>query len=371
MTSALMAPAVEVANVSKRFGRVQAVGGVSLTVEAGEYVTLLGPSGSGKTSLLRLIAGLEIPETGDISIGGASATYLPPYRRHVGVVFQGYALFPHLTALDNVAYPLRMRGVRRAARRARATVTLARVGMAGLEARRPSQLSGGQQQRVALARALVHDPPVLLLDEPLSALDRELRESMRFELRRIQREFNVAVLHVTHDQEEALSLSDKIVLLESGRIVQSGRPEELYQRPATPFVARFLGGSVVKTRVCDHAPAGPEGMCVEVAGQHFRARAAAAARPLHPGHLALRREWLRIADETVVEGSRGVVTAIAYLGAAHDVAVRLADGAEISLRVASEHGVSGMKEGGTVAVVQTRDGWFIADASTPEEAGSV
>ena len=356
-------PAVELLGVSKRFGRVEAVRDVSLAVAPGEYVALLGPSGSGKTSLLRLISGLEPPDGGEIEIAGRPATHIPAYRRQLGVVFQGYALFPHLSALDNVAYPLRMRGVGRAARRKQAATTLSRVGMAGLERRRPSELSGGQQQRVALARALAHDPPVLLLDEPLSALDRELRESMRIELRRIQREFRVAVLHVTHDQEEALSLSDKTILLEGGRIAQSGRPAELYERPESPFVGRFLGGAVVSGHACGHDSESPPGFCVNVGGQHFRARGSAPPQPHQPGHLVIRREWLQLCQDTLGDGHQGIVGSIIYLGGFYETSVRLEDSNELWLRVPSDRWPEGLKEGSVAAFVQTHDAWFMTEGA--------
>ncbi len=232
---------VDVAGVSKGFGAVPVLDDVSAAFAPGMLTSLLGPSGSGKTTLLRIIAGFETPDRGSVRIGGETVTDTPVWRRQIGMVFQSYALFPHMTVLQNVLFGLHRRGVRGtdAIARARATLDLVRLG--GFEARRPAQLSGGQQQRVALARAIVTGPRVLLLDEPLSALDRRLRQEMQVELRRIQRTLNLTTIFVTHDQEEALTLSDTVAILDHGRIVQSGAPAEVYERPRSRFAASFLG----------------------------------------------------------------------------------------------------------------------------------
>jgi len=234
---------IELAGLSKHYGTVRAVDDVSLAVGQGEFVTILGPSGSGKTTLLSLIAGLTEPTAGRIVIGGRDVTDLPAARRNVGLVFQSYALFPNMSVYRNVAFPLEVRGVPRAEAARRVAEALRLVRLTGLEARRPSQLSGGQQQRVALARAIVFEPAILLLDEPLAALDRKLREEVRVELRRLQRALGVTTLLVTHDQDEALSLSDWIVVLDGGRVQQKGRPDDAYRRPANRFVADFLGAA--------------------------------------------------------------------------------------------------------------------------------
>ncbi|MGE3993837.1 ABC transporter ATP-binding protein [Pseudorhodoplanes sp.] len=354
--------AVSLNDVRKSFGRVEVVRDINLDISSGEYVCVLGPSGSGKTTLLRLIAGLELPDAGQVSFLGKPATRLPPYRRNLGVVFQSYALFPHMSVVDNVAYPLRMRGIDRAARRLRATAILQRVGMEGFEQRRPAQLSGGQQQRVALARALVCDPPLLLLDEPLSALDRELRESMRVELRQIQREFKVSVLHVTHDQEEALSLSDRIVLMSGGRIVQAGTPAELYERPLAPFVARFLGGAVASAQNQDSDSAPTQSFSVEASGKLFRVRSAVPVAARQKGWLVLRREWLKVVEQAKGGESSGLITAISYLGEAYELRLRVAGDASITLRIDPDKFDSRMKEGNTIFFDQLKDGWFIPDA---------
>ena len=233
---------VELIGVTKRFGAVTAVDGVSLRVVAGAYCCLLGPSGCGKTTTLRIVAGHEAATAGTVRVGAQDVTTASPGRRGTAMMFQSYALFPHLSCLDNVAFSLKLRGVEKAARRARAREVLARMGMDAHAARLPSQLSGGQQQRVALARALMTDPRVLLLDEPLSALDPELRIRMREELKRLQRDLGITFIHVTHSQEEAMALSDLMVVMEGGRIVQAAPPREVFERPATAFVARFIGG---------------------------------------------------------------------------------------------------------------------------------
>ena len=238
-------PAVRFAGVTRHFGAVKAVDGVDLSIAPGEFFAMLGPSGSGKTTCLRLIAGFEQPDAGHIEIFGETVEGLPPYRRAVNTVFQDYALFPHLSVGDNVAYGLRVRGVGRAERDRLAREALAMVKLAGLEARRPAQLSGGQRQRVALARALVVRPKVLLLDEPLGALDLKLREEMQSELKSLQRALGLSFVFVTHDQSEALSMADRVAVFNEGRIVQVGPPEEMYERPATRFVAHFVGSANV------------------------------------------------------------------------------------------------------------------------------
>ncbi|WP_287201829.1 ABC transporter ATP-binding protein [Mesorhizobium sp.] len=223
------------------YGKVPAVRDLSLTVRRGEFLTILGPSGSGKTTTLMLLAGFEAPSAGDILIAGQSVAAVPSYRRDQGIVFQSYALFPHLTVAGNLEFPLEMRGVNAADRKIRVGRMLERVHLRDFGGRMPSQLSGGQQQRVALARALIADPPFLLLDEPLGALDRNLREQMQIEMKSLHKEFGITTVCVTHDQEEALTLSDRIVVMRSGRIEQIDTPEALYDRPATCFVAKFLG----------------------------------------------------------------------------------------------------------------------------------
>jgi putative spermidine/putrescine transport system ATP-binding protein len=251
----MSATAVSLEHVSYRYpGSGAGVHDVSLTIGAGELVVCIGPSGCGKTTLLRLIAGFLKPGGGAIRLQGADVGALPPRGRECGIVFQSYALFPHMRVWENVAYPLRVRGVAVAARRQRSTAMLDQVGLAGFAERLPAQLSGGQQQRVALGRALVFNPHALLLDEPLSALDAATRMTMRDEIRRIQREHNIASLLITHDQDEALSLADRVVVMRDGRIVQDAPPQAIYDTPADDFVANFVG----RANIVDGVVAGPD-----------------------------------------------------------------------------------------------------------------
>ncbi|MDO8975993.1 ABC transporter ATP-binding protein [Reyranella sp.] len=238
MTSA----AIKLDQVTKTFdGRVMAVDAVTLDIAAGEFFSLLGPSGCGKTTSLRMIAGFEHPDSGRVHVGGRDITDLPVHRRDMGMVFQSYALFPHRTVAENVAFGLRMREVPKPEIERRVAAALAQVALTGFETRKPGQLSGGQQQRVALARALVVEPPVLLCDEPLGALDRKLRQQMQFELKELQKRLGVTLVFVTHDQEEALAMSDRIAVMNGGKVEQVGTPTEIYERPRTRFVADFIG----------------------------------------------------------------------------------------------------------------------------------
>jgi putative spermidine/putrescine transport system ATP-binding protein len=237
--------AIEFEEVTRRFGAVRAVDDVSFTIAQGEFFALLGPSGSGKTTCLRLIAGFEHPDAGRVRLHGADVTDVPPYERNVNTVFQDYALFPHMSVAENVAYGPRVRGAPLAARRERAREMLALVQLEALADRSPAQLSGGQKQRVALARALINQPKVLLLDEPLGALDLKLREQMQIELKALQRRIGITFVYVTHDQGEALSMSDRVAVFSEGRIEQLDTPRTLYMRPRTAFVARFVGSANV------------------------------------------------------------------------------------------------------------------------------
>jgi putative spermidine/putrescine transport system ATP-binding protein len=236
-------PAVTLEAVSKRFGEVVAVDSVDLEVSDGEFFSMLGPSGSGKTTTLRMIAGFELPTSGRVLLQGRDVSRDPPFERDVNTVFQDYALFPHMSVGDNVGYGLMVRKVRTDERRTRVADALGMVRLAGFEKRKPSQLSGGQRQRVALARALVNRPRVVLLDEPLGALDLKLREEMQLELKQIQQEVGITFIYVTHDQEEALTMSDRIAVFNAGRVEQVGSPADVYERPATRFVAGFVGTS--------------------------------------------------------------------------------------------------------------------------------
>jgi len=232
---------IEIRNLAKSFGSVKAVDGVDLDIHAGEFLTLLGPSGSGKTTVLRMIAGFETPDSGSIKLNGIDITYLPPYERDVNTVFQDYALFPHMDVISNIEYGLKVKGVAKDERREKALRALEQVRLSGYENRKPHQLSGGQRQRVALARALVNRPAVLLLDEPLGALDLKLRQQMQIELKELQREVGITFIFVTHDQEEALTMSDRIAVFDKGRIQQLDKPSTIYERPTNEFVAGFVG----------------------------------------------------------------------------------------------------------------------------------
>src|SRR5499427_10333365 len=264
---AAAAAAVHVSGLRKRYGDVVALAGVDLVIGAGEFFTLLGPSGSGKTTLLRLIAGFERPDAGRIELGGTDVTRVPPYSRNVNTVFQDYALFPHMTVAQNIEYGLRVRRVAKAGRREKVDRALEMVRLTGLGDRKPAQLSGGQRQRVALARAIINEPQVLLLDEPLGALDLKLRQEMQLELLQVQREVGITFVYVTHDQEEALTMSDRIAVLNHGRIEQVGTPLEVYERPMTDFVAGFIGISNVIERDGRHMTIRPEKIRMLAAGE--------------------------------------------------------------------------------------------------------
>ncbi len=303
---------VELVSVTKRFGRTVAVDKVNLRIPGGAYCCLLGPSGCGKTTTLRMIAGHETVSAGDIRIGRDVVTDLPPVRRRTAMMFQNYALFPHLSALDNVAFSLKMRGIAKAKRHARARELMALVHMEDYASRLPAQLSGGQQQRVALARALVTEPSVLLLDEPLSALDPFLRVRMREELKRLQTELGVTFIHVTHSQEEALALADVIVVMEGGQVQQAGPAREIFEAPRSPFVARFIGGHNV---VAGEVVALAEGHAVlRSAAGEFRVPGKA---PIGTAAaVAVRSDKVRLADASDDGDSRlrGRVANIEYHG---------------------------------------------------------
>ena len=328
---------VELRNVTKRFGSFTAVEEVNLTIQAGEFLTLLGPSGCGKTTLLRMIAGFETPTTGSVWLDGVDVTQQPPYRRDVNQVFQSYALFPHLTVEENIAFGLRMKKVPKAEMAERVREVVALVALGGMEARRPSQLSGGQRQRVALARAIVCRPKVLLLDEPLSALDAKLRHAMQVELKRLQKKLGITFVFVTHDQEEALTMSDRIAVVNKGRIEQLGATTEIYHAPETTFVARFIGEANIL-----------EATVLGEAGAFTRLRLAGGVEVLVPGDLRLaamkdllvsiRPEKIHLqktrpACENVFEAE--VVEEI-FKGAMDELLLRTAGGLELTVVAANE-----------------------------------
>jgi putative spermidine/putrescine transport system ATP-binding protein len=308
------AAAIDIVSVTKVYGTTTAVRDISLKIPAGTYCCLLGPSGCGKTTTLRMIAGHESISAGDIRLGNAVVTDLPPARRGTAVMFQSYALFPHLDVTDNVAFSLKMKGVPRKERRARALDMLKLVQMEPYASRRPAQLSGGQQQRVALARALITDPEALLLDEPLSALDPFLKIKVRAELKRLQKQLGITFVHVTHSQEEAMALADLVVVMNDGRIEQAAAPRAVFERPATAFVARFMGDhSVISGRVVEGRD---DGIVLEVAGG---GRFAAVGKPRAVGEtadIAVRTDHVRPGDPPAPDlGLTGIVTSVEYRGA--------------------------------------------------------
>ncbi len=290
---------IRIVGVRKRYGDVAAVDGVDLDFARGEFFTMLGPSGSGKTTTLRMIAGFERPDEGRIELGGTDVSRRPPFDRPVNTVFQDYALFPHMTVQQNVEYGLRVRKVAKSERRAKASEALARVRLEGYGARKPGQLSGGQRQRVALARAIVNTPRALLLDEPLGALDLKLRQELQIELKQLQQELGMTFVYVTHDQEEALTMSDRIAVFNNGRIEQVGSPAEMYEHPATTFVAGFIGTSNI----------------LERGGRTF----------------TVRPEKIRLLPFEAGEGEPGTVHATAYLGPSTKFVVTLDEGGELTV----------------------------------------
>jgi putative spermidine/putrescine transport system ATP-binding protein len=304
--------AVTARGLSKHFGDVRAVDDLTIEIADGEFFSMLGPSGSGKTTVLRLIAGFERPSGGRVLLGDRDVTDLPPYRRDVNTVFQDYAIFPHMDVATNVEYGLRVKKVDRRERRRRAQEALAAVRLEGYDARRPHQLSGGQRQRVALARALVNRPKVLLLDEPLGALDLKLRREMQLELKQIQRDVGITFVFVTHDQEEALSMSDRVAVFRDGRVDQVATPVELYERPATSFVAGFVGTS---NRIRGEAALSLLGSPGEFAVRPERLRVAEPGSPLEPGEVA----------------ARGKVTEVVYLGPTTHAIVALDAGPRLTV----------------------------------------
>ena len=322
-------PDVQLKNLKKSFGTVAAVNGVSINIEAGQLATLLGPSGCGKTTTLRMIAGLEVPDQGSITIGDRvifdkdQSINILPEKRNLGMVFQSYAIWPHKTVFENIAYPLRLRRVPRSQIRDRVKSVLEMLGMGGFEDRPATKLSGGQQQRVALARSLVFEPQLLLLDEPLSNLDAKLREQMRFELKAMQRRIGITTIYVTHDQEEALALSDRVVVMNSGKVEQDGPPNEIYQSPASLFVADFIGKmNFIPVKGLKVEREGLASGLLETFNGPIRvfAQTGPAPHPAEEATLAIRPEKIQLANSKAPDPSDevnvvpGQVKARAYLG---------------------------------------------------------
>ena len=328
---------VGIHDVWRRYGSVTEVGGVSLTVGAGEFVSLLGPSGSGKTTLLMMLAGFEEPDQGRLTVGERDITRVAPNKRDIAMVFQRYALFPHMTVADNIAFPLRMRRIGRAERDEKVRRALEMVKLDAHAERKPAELSGGQQQRVALARAIVFEPPVILMDEPLGALDKKLRQHMQLELRQLQQRLGATVIYVTHDQEEALTMSDRVAVMNGGSLAQLGRPRELYDRPADAFVADFIGEMNL-------LPGQVDSTTGETCGVRCTSGLAlATGTGLTPGarvRLAVRPEHVELArdDAGDAPGLRGEVTQSVFNGAntAVQVELRVGDTLRVDVGARSE-----------------------------------
>ena len=318
-------------SISKRYGTITALDSVDLDIASREFITLLGPSGSGKTTLLMVVAGFIRPDSGSVMVADREMVGVPPHKRDIGVMFQNYALFPHMSVADNIAYPLKLRGLDRGTIGAKVAEALDLVQLAGYGERRVEQLSGGQRQRVAFARAVVFGPRVLLMDEPLSALDKQLRERMQHELRRLHQRLETTTIAVSHDQREALTMSDRVAVLDKGRIRQVGTPAELYERPTNRFVAEFIGESFF-------LPISGHGAGARVAG--CPVRLADRASKVGPnGSLMIRPEKLLIVtgDRGDLNVFDGTVTDIVFQGDSLMIAVRLADGSEIAARCANRH----------------------------------
>jgi len=346
-----MTAAVELRGITKRFGDVVAVDDIDLSIEDGEFFAMLGPSGCGKTTTLRMIAGLEFPTEGSLSIFGKEVGTLAPNKRSVNTVFQNYALFPHLTVLENVGFGLKMQGTEKKEIHTRAMEMIELVQLDGLERRKPAQMSGGQQQRVALARALVNQPKVLLLDEPLGALDLKLRQEMQLELKKLQRDVGISFVFVTHDQEEALTMADRIAVMHEGQLLQVGSPEEIYERPASKFVADFIGRTnLLEGTVSDENTVVLENGALVHASSGLPAGTRVA--------ISLRPERARIdrRSDTPAEGSRldGVIDTITYLGNARVYGVKL-DWMNIEVREENRPGVDLHEPGDDITVIWNPD----------------
>ena len=367
---AALAGQIVVERVTKRFGTLAAVHDVSITIPGGEFFSLLGPSGCGKTTTLRMIAGFEVPDEGRILLQGADVTAVPPAKRSVHMVFQAYGLFPHMTVAENIAFGPRIKKVARAEIASRVAEVIHTVQLDGLEDRRPAQLSGGQQQRVALARALVNGPAALLLDEPLGALDLKLRKEMQLELKALQQRTGTTFVYVTHDQEEAMTMSDRIAVMNAGRVEQLATPRELYQRPATPFVAGFIGTSNLLELRIDRREGG---LLVMDLGQGQRISAVE-----HEGSrngrvtVTVRPEWIKLArDDDRARACRvgGTVVDVVYLGSVTQLIVLLPTGEQLTVhKLNDEVGSQDPRPGDHVLLQWAAEHSYVLGSSTSPEA---
>jgi putative spermidine/putrescine transport system ATP-binding protein len=359
---------LELRDVRRTYGNVNAVDGVSIVLSSGEFLSFLGPSGSGKTTTLSMIAGLAEPTSGDILLRGQPLNPLPPYRRNIGVVFQNYALFPHMTAENNIAFPLEMRRMPRAEIEQRVAKVLALVGLAKYGSRLPSQLSGGQQQRVALARAIVFEPPLLLMDEPLGALDKKLREQMQLEIKQLHRNLGISIIYVTHDQEEALAMSDRIAVFNNGRIEQLGTPSDLYEHPETRFVANFIGETnlflgaalEVSTGWCE----------IDFGGIKLRARSRGGIAKGQKVAVAVRTERTLLCDPGGIQSSAenrvtGTISETVYLGRSRKYVVSAA-GTDVTVVQQIGSGLEPVFSIGDSVEVH----WQVEDATAVSDAAS-
>ncbi|MER9670647.1 ABC transporter ATP-binding protein [Mesorhizobium sp. M0203] len=357
---------VGINNISKSYGKIPVLKSIRLNIAPGEFLTMLGPSGSGKTTLLMVIAGFVRPDNGSLEIGNVEAIRLPPHKRNVGMVFQSYALFPHMDVFSNVAFPLSIRRVANEETRRRVEVALAQVRLSGYAQRRIDQLSGGQRQRVALARAVVFGPRILLMDEPLSALDKKLREEMQIEIRQIHQDLGMTTIYVTHDQREALTMSDRIAVMDQGTIVQVDTPSALYRMPQNRFVAEFVGEStLLPVSVCQR------GSDVSFAGQRLKIAKHNITKPSPHSTLLIRPEHVRIARRVTGEGGTdtncfaGTVSHKLFQGDQLLLRVTLAGGQDVLVREAATHAAAGnsLEVGEKVSLLLDREDSILVPGS--------
>ena len=358
-------PHVEFEDIAKSYdGRVMAVQGLNLSVRRGEFLSLLGPSGSGKTTCLMMLAGFETPTAGAIRIDGRSVHALPPRKRGIGMVFQDYALFPHMTVADNLAFPLDVRGIERDRRRELVERALQLVRLEGFQKRRPGQLSGGQQQRVAIARALVFEPELVLMDEPLGALDRYLREEMQYEIRRIHRTLGVTIVYVTHDQQEAMVMSDRIAVLRDGMVEQVAAPEALYEEPERSFVARFIGEN---NRLHGRVATVRDDVCEVLVGDHVvKGYRVADCRPGDPVTLSIRPERVTLHPDPDLFSNQfdAVIEHITFVGDHLRIHMETCGRADFVAKISNVVGQGAVLEGDEIRV-----GWTAADCRVLDYGG--